>query len=103
MVTTLESQISLSDLNKPIGPLEEIKRNDFELAHGNMYNDIEMRTFNRLPIGVQEFEEWHANAQFKMNNESCEMMNSNEYQQTTTSRETSSTSEPTISITSSFS
>ena len=103
MVTTLESQISLWDLNKGVKPLGEIKTNDFELEHGNIYKNNEMMAFNGLPIEVQEFEEWHANAQFKTNDQSCEMMNSNEYQQTTASRETSSTSEPTISITSSFS
>ena len=57
MVTTLESQISLWDLNKGVKPLGEIKTNDFELEHGNIYRNNEMSAFNGLPIEVQEFEE----------------------------------------------
>ena len=89
-------------IHKGVRPLEEIKRNDFELEHGNMYNEIEMRTFNKLSIEVQEFEEWHANAQFQMNNKSCTMINSKEYQQTMASQETRSTPGATMSVTSSL-
>ena len=93
MVTTLESQISLWDLNKGVKPLGEIKTNDFELEHGNIYEEIEMKTFSKFPKdihGLQSEHNWATNLDYKMNNRSNEMMSSSEYQQTSTSSNFSS-------------
>ena len=83
MLTTLESQIPLSDLNKGLRP-EQSRRGDSDLELGNNYNEIEMKTFSKFPIEILEFHsesKWATNSDYKTNSLSHEMSNS-EYRQT---------------------
>ena len=92
MVTTLETQISLSDLNKDL-KLRQTRRDDSDLEHGNIYEEIEMKTFSKFPKdiqGLQSEHNWAINLDYKTNNRSNEMMSSSEYQQTSTSSNFSS-------------
>ena len=104
-MTTLETQISLLELNKGLRHGQTTRDLDL-VEQTNINNNIEMRALKKSPLEIQEFKNNYKgaiNVEYKMNNPSCDMMSSNDHQQTTSSRETRSTSVPTTSISSSFS
>ena len=91
-MTSLETQISLSDLNKDLR-LRQTRGDDFDLGHGNIYDEIEMKTFSKFPKDIQELRSEYngaTNVDYKTNNRSNEIMSSSEYQQTSTSSKFSS-------------
>ena len=88
----METQIPLSDLNKDLR-LRQSTTYDFELEHSNIYEEIEMKTFSKFPIEIQELGSDYkgtTNVEYKTNNRSIEMTSSSEYQQTSTSSNFSS-------------
>ena len=104
-MTTLETQISLLELNKGLRLGQTTRDLDF-VEQNSINNIIEMRTLKKSPLEIQEFKNNYKGAindEEKMNNPSCEMMPINDYEQTSTSREISSSSNPTTSMSSSFS
>ena len=104
-MTTLETQISLLELNKGLRH-GQTKRGLDLVEQININNNIEMRALKKSPLEIQEFKNNYKGAihvEYKMNNPSCEMMPNNDYEQTSTSRETRSGSNPTTSMSSSFS
>ena len=104
-MTTLEAQISLLELNKGLRH-GQTKRGLDLVEQININNNIEMSTLNKFPLEIQEFKtnsKGAINVESKMNNQSSEMMPNNDYEQTSTSRETRSGSNPTTSMSSSFS
>ena len=88
----METQISLSNLNKDL-QLRQTRRDDSDLGHGNIYDEIEMKTFSKFPKDIQELRSEYngaTNVDYKTNNRSNEIMSSSEYQQTSTSSKFSS-------------